>query len=426
MAALAGTADTRGTRCETRRRALVLAVLLVGLAALVPQAAPRHPIVVLVSLDGWRWDYMERASTPNLRALAARGVRAEGLIPSFPTKTFPNHYTIVTGLYPEHHGIVSNTIVDPEFPPRFTMASATARDAHWWGGEPIWVSAIQQGLRASSMFWPGSEAPIRGVRPTEWRSFDDRIPSAERVRQVLDWLGLPEAQRPSLITLYLSEVDHAGHDFGPDSPQLLEAAHNLDEAIGQLVSGAEALGLADRLDIVAVSDHGMSPLSRDRIIFLDDYVDLSTVTVVEWTPVVELIPRTGSVDQLVRALRGHHPSLAVYRREQVPPRLHYSRNERIPPVIGIAADGWMVTSHARLADDDEKGRLHGGDHGYDIRAKSMQGLFVAAGPDIRGRQRVPPFANVHIYDFLCRLLDIRPASNDGDAAVTRPFLLPRG
>ena len=225
------------------------------------------PIVVLISFDGWRWDYMARTQVPNLQALAVRCVRAEALVPSFPSKTFPNHYTIVTGLYPENHGIVSNVIADPTYPRRFTMSSPTAREARWWGGEPIWVTAIRQQQRAASMFWPGSDVRIAGVRPTYWRRFDDSVSNAARVRQVLQWLALPAAQRPSFITLYFSDVDHAGHRHGPDSPQVLEAARRVDAALGQLVAGLRRLNLLERATLVVVSDHGMSQVARTRVIF---------------------------------------------------------------------------------------------------------------------------------------------------------------
>jgi len=402
-----------------RRRGL--AILLFALAALAPRAQQREPILVAISLDGWRWDYIDRTDAPNLRALGARGVRAEGLIPVFPSKTFPNHYTLVTGLYPEHHGIISNTMQDPDYSARFTMASATAREARWWGGEPLWVTAMNQGRRASSMFWPGSEVAIQGMRPTEWRPFDDRIPTSDRLKQVLDWLSLPASERPSLITAYFSEVDHAGHDYGPDSPQLFEAARHLDDAMGRLVAGIQSLDLADQVTLVVVSDHGMSAVSDNRVIFLDDYVDLAAVNVVDWTPALELVPRTGSVDDLYRTLKGRHPSLAVYKRDQMPRRLHYRDNPRIPPIIAIADDGWTITSHKRLEDDIARGRHRGGDHGYDPAVKSMRGLFVAAGPRIRQNVVVPPFEIIHVYDFLCRVLDLTPAKNDGDPKATKSF-----
>lgn len=401
---------------------LRVVVLLLALAVVTGATQQtRQPILVLVSFDGWRWDYTDRAKVPNLKELASQGVRAEGLIPSFPSKTFPNHYTIVTGLYPEHHGIISNTIVEPGFPERFTLSSATAKDGRWWGGEPLWATAIRQGRLAGAMFWPGSEAPINGVRPTYWRPFDDAVPNADRVKQVVDWLALAPDKQPSFVTVYFSETDHAGHEYGPDSPQVLTAAAHLDEALGQLVSGVRKLNLLDRTTFVVVSDHGMSQLSDSRVVFLDDYLDISKVDVIEWTPNLGLTPRSGSVDQIYRALKGKHPALAVYKRHEVPAELHYRDNRRIPPIIGLAEDGWTITSHARLAATRATGRRLNGDHGYDPKYKSMYGLFVAAGPRLRQGLVVPEFQNIHIYNFMCTILGLTPARNDGDPAVARRF-----
>ena len=382
------------------------------------------PIVLLISFDGWRWDYTDRAEVPHLRALASRGVRADGLIPAFPSKTFPNHYTLVTGLYPEHHGIVANVIAEPGFPERFTMNSRTARDARWWGGEPLWNTAMRQGRRAASMFWPGSEAPIGGMRPTHWRPFNDAVPNAARVAQVLQWLALPRDQQPAFITLYFSDVDTAGHTYGPDSRQVLQAAGRLDRMLGDLIDGARRLDLMERLTVVVVSDHGMSQLSDQRVIYLDDYLDLSTVDVTEWSPNLGLSPRSGSVDAVYASLKGKHPSLAVYKREETPAHLHYRNNRRIPPIVGLADDGWRIATHGMAAVDWAAGRSSGGAHGYDPTLESMHGLFVAAGPRVPEGLRTPAFENIHIYNFLCAVLGLKPAANDGDPKVAEGFLRP--
>jgi predicted AlkP superfamily pyrophosphatase or phosphodiesterase len=409
--------------CHLSRLKICLLLVALALATIGGAAQDsRAPILVLISFDGWRWDYITRAKAPNLQQLASNGVHAEGLIPVFPSKTFPNHYTIVTGLYPERHGIISNVMVDPDFPQRFTMAAPTARDARWWGGEPLWVTAIGQNQRSAAMFWPGSEAPIAGIRPTYWRPFDDGLPNAERVKQVLDWLALPADQQPSFVTLYFSEVDEAGHEHGPDSRQVLEAAARLDQALGQLLSGIASLNLTDRTNLVVVSDHGMSQLSNKRIIFLDDYIDLSRVDLIEWTPNLGLRPLAGSVDEIYRALKDKHPALAIYKREEIPEHLHYRNNNRIPPIVGLADEGWTITSHARHLAMSIAGRSEGGAHGYDPRYKSMHGLFVVAGPRIRQKMVVPAFENVHIYNLLCEALGLSPAKNDGDPAVVRSFL----
>jgi len=393
----------------SRSLAIVIAFVLVAGAPSAQRAPVRDPILILVSFAGWRWDYIDRLAAPNLRGLAARGVRAAALVPSFPPLTFPNHYTIVTGLYPEHHGIVANNMIDEAIGRRFSTSAETAKDPRWWGGEPLWVSGILAGRRAATMFWPGTEVEIRGVRPTFWKPYAKAITSPDRVRQVVEWLRLPDAQRPSFLSLYFDEVDTAGHESGVDSPELRTAATHLDDALGQLVGGVHALGLDDRTAIVVVSDHGMTALSTDRIVYLDDYVDPATVDVTEWHGVLAASPRDGDVKALYRKLHGKHPALAVYLREQLPRRLHYSDNPRIAPIIGIPRIGWAVTTRARLAEK----KLDAGAHGFDPRDRDMGALFVAAGPGLRHGVVVPAFDNVEVYNVLCRILGLTPEKNDG-------------
>src|SRR3954469_4214401 len=402
----------------SRLRGLVvlIAFALIGSAPLL-DPGPTAPILILVSFDGWRWDYINRLPAPNLKALAARGVRATKLIPSFPVLTFPNHYTIVTGLYPEHHGIVGNSMRDPSTPDRFTMSSETAKDARWWGGEPIWVTAIRQGRRAATMFWPGTEAAIAGVRPTYWKPYDKSFATLDRVKQVLAWLALPAEEQPALISVYFEEVDTAGHDFGPDSPELSVAARHLDDALGQIVAGVHRLGLDDRVSIVVVSDHGMTPMSYGRVVYLDAFIDMSTVDVLESGPSLQLNPRDGDVDGLYRRLHGKHPKLAIYKRQDVPERLHFRDNARIPAIVGIPADGWAATTGQRLTQEE----LHVGAHGFEPTTPDMGALLVAAGGSLRSGLVVAPFDNVNVYDLLCRILQIRPAKNDGREQVTRGF-----
>lgn len=397
-----------------------LALLALGAVLLLRAPVAPKPIVILVSIDGWRWDYIDRADVPNLKALAARGVRSQGLVPSFPSVTFPNHYTIVTGLVPDHHGIVSNVIFDRRIgPEKFTMSAATAKDSRWWGGEPIWMTAIAQGQKSAAMFWPGSEA----VKPTYWRPFDDNVSNADRVTQVLDWMKLPEADRPTFSTLYFSEVDHAGHAGGPDSPELLAAAAHVDQAMGLLLRGIDALGLADRTTYVVVSDHGMAPTSDTRRIFLDDYISPDAIDVVDLSPNLAVNPRGNTPpDELYRTLVNKHPALAVYTREQLPKGLQYGTNARIPAVVGMAEVGWTITTHAAADSRAKAGRTFGGGaHGYDPRYREMHGLFIAAGARIRRGVVAPEFQNTQIYNFMCELLHLTPAANDGDFSQVSTF-----
>jgi predicted AlkP superfamily pyrophosphatase or phosphodiesterase len=397
-------------------------LFVAGPSAQRPQAF--DPIVILVSFDGWRWDYIDRAPVPNLTALAARGVRAKELIPSFPALTFPNHYTIVTGLYPGHHGIVSNTMWTPTLG-RFSMSSPVVRDAVWWGGEPIWVTAIRQNRRAMSMFWPGSEAPIKGTLPNRWWPFDGSVPNAERVTRVLDWLALPEGERPSLVTLYFQEVDHVGHVDGPDSREILEAAAHLDAALGQLMAGVTRLGLDGRTNVVVVSDHGMTRRSDDQMIFLDSAIDPKTANVIttgEFMQIAPLASGGATVDSLYRALRGKLPHVTIYKREEIPARFHYRDHPHIAPIVGVLDEGWQIATREQEARRRPDAEARGGAHGYDPALRSMHGLFVAGGPSVREGLLVEPFENIHIYDFLCAILKITPAKNDGDPKATQRFL----
>ena len=416
-----------------RRIALGVLVVLAALgcrpAAPLPadhtaDSAADRAIVILVSIDGWRWDYLERFAPPTLSRLAAEGVRAEGLIPQFPSKTFPNHYTLVTGLTLAHHGIVSNNMRDPGIPGRYSMANRDVlADPRWWGGEPIWNTAERQGKVAAAMFWPGSEAVIGGRQATYWRDFDNDLPNGERVSQLIAWLKLPDGKRPSFLTLYFSDLDNAGHSWGPDSEQVREAALSVDRSVGELVAGVAAAGLTGRVNYVIVSDHGMAALSRDRMIVVDDYIDPATAEIIDWAPVLGLSPKDGDVAKMYAALKDKHPHMPVYRRDEIPAVYGLAKHPRIPPIVGIADEGWYITSRTETSRWDEHARQSpGGTHGYDARAKSMQGLFIAAGPRLHRGVIVKPFENIHVYNLMCGVIGIEPAKNDGDPAVIKDML----
>jgi len=405
-------------------RLVIFAVALLEVACRPVVLPAERAILLLVSIDGFRWDYLDRYEAPNLRQMAASGVRAEGLIPQFPSKTFPNHYTIVTGLKLANHGIISNNMRDAGIPGEFSLANRDVlADPRWWGGEPIWNTAEKQGRIAAAMFWPGSETVIGGRQATFWTPFDDGMPHEDRVGRVLEWLKLPDGKRPSFLTLYYSEVDNAGHDDGPESEAVRTAVSNVDRSIGELVAGVKAVGLDDRVHYVVVSDHGMAALSPDRMIVLDDLIDVAQMDVVDWAPVLGLSPKDGDVEKLYATLKDKHPHLAVYRRDEIPAVYGIAGHSRLSPVIGIADEGWYITSKRevdRWRQPDR--RAPRGTHGYDARAKSMQGVFIAAGPRIKSGVTVAAFENIHIYDFMCAVLGLTPAQNDGDPSATRDML----
>ncbi len=383
-------------------------------------ADPDTQPLILLSIDGFRWDYMDKVDTPHLDRLATQGVLASSLKPVFPTKTFPNHYTIVTGLYPDHHGIVSNNMVDPEMEERFSLGNrAAVGDGAWWGGEPIWVTVEKQGQKAGTFFWPGSEADIQGIRPSYWKDYDGGIPDDERVDTVLDWFSLPPDERPTFLTLYFSGVDQAGHRFGPDAQETQDAISRVDATVGRLISGLESKQMLGRVNLILVSDHGMAPMTRERVIFLDDYIDLNEVDVVDMNPMLGLIPKNGTVQDLFDALDKAHPALTVYLKANMPAHLHYGTHRRVPPLVGLANEGWAIGTRSNF----ERSKSYtGGLHGYAPNVASMHGLFIAHGPAFKSGAQVASIHNLDIYELMTHLLDLTPAPNDGSLDDIRHIL----
>jgi predicted AlkP superfamily pyrophosphatase or phosphodiesterase len=376
-----------------------------------------QPTVLLISIDGFRYDYFEKTATPNFDRLIKGGTKAKWLIPQFPTKTFPNHYTVVTGLRPENHGIVSNTMYDPEFNEGFSLGNVKAvRDAKWWGGEPLWVTAEKQGQRAATYFWPGSEAGILGVHPSYGKEYNHSVPDSQRVTEVLGWLDLPREGRPTFITLYFAVMDDAGHRFGPDSSALVDAIQGMDHVVGYLLDGLQRRAILDRINIILVSDHGMSQTSSERVIFIDDYTDSSEVRIVDRTPIAQLWPKPGKEDAVYNRIAGAHPRLSVYRKVEIPERWHFRNHRRIAPIIAVADDGWTITTRSARRRDS------GGDHGYDNALESMRAIFVASGPAFRQGVVVEPLENIHIYELMCFILKLKPAPNDGILNTVRSLL----
>lgn len=393
----------------------VLAVVLTACAHAPPSTAPR-PLTILVSIDGFRADYLDRGVTPVLSGLAAQGARA-AMRPSFPSKTFPNHYTLVTGLRPDHHGIVENNMEDPAIPGVvFKMSNAQAVvDRRWWDeGEPLWVTAEKAGVRTATMFWPGSEAPIHGVRPGLFLHFDQAVPAPARADQVLAWLDLPAQARPQFVTLYFDDVDTFGHHYGPSSPEVNAAAGRVDAAIGRLVDGLKARGI--QANLVVVADHGMAQLSPDRRLVIDDLVPAGSIRILSGGAFMTLYPVAGHEAEVERLLVGRHDHLSCWKKGHFPQRFHYGTNPRVAAIFCLPDTGWTINNRAY------KGGAELGTHGFDPYSPEMAAVFVASGPAFRPGVTLPTFDNVDVYPLLARLVGVKPRPNDGSLGPVRGAL----
>jgi predicted AlkP superfamily pyrophosphatase or phosphodiesterase len=379
------------------------------------EAQQTKPYVVMVSLDGFRYDYAKKYGAKHLLALGAEGaVATQGMIPAYPSMTFPNHYTLVTGLYPEHHGIVANSFYDPARKQRYSFNDpATNADGSWYGGTPLWVLAEKQAMRSACFFWPGSEAEIAGMRPTYYLKFDDHFPDDKRIQQVIAWLRLPAAQRPHFITLYYSTVDHAGHQYGPDSPQTAAAVAHVDQLMGDLWAALAKLQLP--VDLIVVSDHGMER-EQGPWIDLDKYTDVANFTTVGSL----LYPNSeAAAEKAYQELKIKTDAFTVYRNKRVPAALHYAGNDREGDPVIVANGPYAIRAAAGTTERPPDL----GVHGYDPRSmKSMRALFIAVGPDIRPGSTLEPFENVNVYPLVAAILGLQSPQVDGTLNVMSSIL----
>ncbi|KAI7848101.1 alkaline-phosphatase-like protein [Circinella umbellata] len=383
---------------------------------------PYNPTMILISLDGVVNHDLDLFLTPHLTAIANDGVRAQWMTPSFPPITFPNHWSLVTGLYPESHGIVGNFFYDPFLNDSFYYKSPEKSwDQKWWGGEPIWNTAVRQGVRSGTIMWPGCSTVFENnLQPSLVIEFDNDVTFDEKVDLGLNWLDLPIEDRPQFINMYVQQIDQAGHKYGPYANQTLTQLQLADKSIGRLLQGIEQRNLTDIVHLMVVSDHGMSATSDARTIFYDDEFtkdEMSRIKSVEGDPLLLIRPfneEDDSVDVLYNAFlrlqkkKGGH--MRVYKREDIPDRLRFKNHPRIPPLMVLPDNEWIITTRDRTWSSK-------GVHGYDNLDPQSRAIFVGTGPtfweDYERGTILAPFWNVELYSLFTRILGLEPAANNG-------------
>ncbi len=365
--------------------------------------------VIMLSMDGFRWDYADRVPTPNLDFIATNGVKAEYVVPAFPSNTFPNHYTMATGLYPDNHGIVNNNFYCPVLDMTYRMRDrAAVENGAFYGGEPIWVTAEKQGVTAASYFWVGSEAPVQGIQPSYWKIYDHSHPFAARIDTVAYWLSLPKEQRPQLITFYFHEPDSEGHRSGPESREIDELVMELDALVGYLLETINTLPVADNINLIITSDHGMTERSTERYIDLGQYIERDWIELAfGGNPTMLWQAKEGMLDSIYNQLKDVE-NMYIWKTGELPERLNFGNNPRTLDLVVMADSTWNIGWGAPAE------RFYsGGGHGWDNMKKDMHTIFYATGPAFRSNHTHPPFELVDLYPLIAHILNLEPAVVDG-------------
>ena len=391
---------------------LIIYVLL-SLSSFLLSAVDNY--VLLVSFDGFRHDYTKLTSTPNFDQMADKGVKAESMIPVFPSLTFPNHYSIATGAYAATHNITGNTFYDKEYGEKYSLYDREkVRDPKFYKAEPIWVTAERRGIRTASFFWVGTEAPIKGYSPSIFKYYDGSVPFNSRIDSVLSWFKLPENQRPKLVLLYFSEPDHTGHNVGSDHQDVITKVEEMDTLLGYLMDGLKKLKIFENLDIFIVSDHGMTNVSKERLIILEDYLSrINDIYINGIGSHIQIDIKNNQKEyekKLFEELK-KIPHCQSWNKDDIPNRFHF-KNRNSSDYLLLADEGWFITTKSAMKESPFTIK---GMHGYDPKYSNMHGIFYAMGANIKDGMEISAFENIHIYPLICKLLDIVPYDGKNDA-----------
>jgi len=374
----------------------------------------QQPYVLLVSFDGFRWDYLNRNITPTFDSIKQVGVKALSLQPSFPSKTFPNHYTIVTGMYPEHHGIISNFFKNRVTGDIYKLSSKEAvQNSQWYDGEAFWQTAEKNNIKTASYFWPGSEVDLNYRHPSYFEEYEHERDYSMRIDGVINWLRLPYDQRPHFITLYFDAADTYGHRYGPNSNELNETIKKLDKIVSEISGKLKSIEMQDSVNLIIVSDHGMTETSPDKTINIEEFINEYVYELDGDGPVVMIQPETKFKDSVYSILKRNENHYKVYKKNEMPGYYHFSEHPFIYDIIVIADVGWSLIKNSML--EKINNYFRGGNHGYDNHHLDMHGIFVATGPAIKSNYTTGTIRNIDIYPLLCRIFSITPRSTiDGE------------
>ena len=378
--------------------------------AVSPLKAQPQPYVLLISFDGLRWDYVNRNISLNISEFSERGVIASSLRPVFPTKTFPNHISIITGMYPENHGIIANEFVDIKNNAEYKIwDSSVVRNSKWYKGEAFWETARKHGVITASYFWPSSDVDDPDKHPDYFHVYEHNRPYPERITGVVNWFNLPYEERPHFVTLYFDLTDGVGHEFGPESEEINIAIAQIDTLVGLLNEGFKEINLQDSINIIISSDHGMTEISEERLIIVDEILNGYDYLSSNNGPFMLIYSKEEETGKIYGILKEEENHFKVYKREDVPEYFHFSQNELIGDLVLIADVGWSLVNEENL--EWMKNNTSRGNHGYDNFHIDMHGVFIAAGPSFKQNYKTGTINNIDIYPLLCKIFNCTPPEN---------------
>jgi predicted AlkP superfamily pyrophosphatase or phosphodiesterase len=386
----------------------IAAFLIILFAAL--SYSQSQPYVILISFDGYRWDYVNRGITPNVNSLIGDGAKAVSFKPVFPTKTFPSHISIVTGMYPENHGIIFNEFNDKFHNSNYnTRDSVQLRNSRWYKGEAFWETARRQGIITASYFWPSSDLDLDDRNPEYYYHYVHKRPYEDRIKGVLEWLQYPYDKRPHFITMYFDLTDGVGHRYGPNSPEINMAISSLDSTLGNLLSGLEEIQMRDSVNIILVSDHGMIEVHFEKIINVEEILEGYQFVHSNSGPVMMISADGGDIEKIYSLLEKNENHYKVYLKNDIPPYYHFSKSPMISEILLVAEMGWAVITNKNLK--WMKPEKYNGNHGYNNHHLDMHGVFIAAGPQFKNNYKAGTINSLDVYPLLCKIFNIIPNNN---------------
>lgn len=409
---------------------LIISCVLLTSSITVATKSGSNNKLVLFLLDGVRWDYLDQEGIdlPGFKRIIREGVKADYMVPDMPTLSYPNYYSLMTGLHVESHGFAGNYMYDFEHDTYFNKGMNPEQiHSYWWDhAEPLWISVVKQGKRAYMYQWPGCEVDIRGYKPTFCEVLN-RVPTIKNLQDSVDaGIKVLTEDKADLVGIYVELIDDYGHKYGPASRKMNDILVKVDKEINRMIETLEKKNILDSVNIMIFSDHGMTPISESRVVDISPYVDMNDIDIMlEQGPNCYIWPKDGKLEKVFIELSSmKNPHVTTYKKKDIPDLWFYKSHPRISPILLVAENGWVIITpkKSEFLSYSETGPMKGF-HGYAKEEEDMRAIFTAAGPDFKRNYRIKPFLNIQLYQIMCRILNITPQPHNGTWSEVKDMLI---